>query len=310
MVGVGDVTDGPDPGSRGAQPGVHHDSVVHVQTGLFGELDVRLRAHRDEDQVGVDELPVVQADAGGPSAVADDLGDAHAHPQGRRRARVCRSANTCATSGPSTATSGSSAFSRIVTATSASRAAAAISSPIQPAPMITRCRVRCSCSAITSESSMVRSMSTPARSDPGSGSRRGRAPVASRMASAPTSRAVGERHPARIRVECGGRGPELHVHRVLRVPGRRMDEHAVALRLALQVVLGQRRSLVRQVRLRADDGDPAGEPLAPAASSPRDQRRSRLRPRARNPANSRPVPPGRLVPRSRIGPVGNPMGRA
>ena len=47
----------------------------------------------------------------------------------------CRPANTWATSGPSTRGSGSAAASRIVTSTPAARAAAAISRPIQPAPI-------------------------------------------------------------------------------------------------------------------------------------------------------------------------------
>ena len=47
----------------------------------------------------------------------------------------CRSAKTCATSGPSTRSSGSSAASMTVTSAPAARAAAAVSSPIHPAPM-------------------------------------------------------------------------------------------------------------------------------------------------------------------------------
>ena len=46
----------------------------------------------------------------------------------------CRSAKTCATVGPSTRSSGRSAVSNTVTSQPASRAAAATSSPIQPAP--------------------------------------------------------------------------------------------------------------------------------------------------------------------------------
>ena len=47
----------------------------------------------------------------------------------------CRSAKTWATSRPSTRSSGSSAASRTVTSTPAARAAAAVSRPIQPAPI-------------------------------------------------------------------------------------------------------------------------------------------------------------------------------
>ena len=50
---------------------------------------------------------------------------------------TCRRANTAAISGPSTASSGAAACSSTVTWAPAARAAAATSSPIQPAPMTT-----------------------------------------------------------------------------------------------------------------------------------------------------------------------------
>ena len=59
----------------------------------------------------------------------------------------CRSANTVATSGPSTRTSGSSSASSTTTPARRSRAAEATSSPIQPPPMIAMLALARSCRA-------------------------------------------------------------------------------------------------------------------------------------------------------------------
>ena len=67
----------------------------------------------------------------------------------------------------------------MVTSTPAIRAAAATSSPIQPAPMMSTRDAAAKVSRIRSLSPTRRRYSTPSASAPGSGSRRGTAPVAS-----------------------------------------------------------------------------------------------------------------------------------
>ena len=61
------------------------------------------------------------------------------------------------------------------------------------------------------------------------------------------------------RVERGHRGAQAQLDRVVGVPGLRMDEDAVAVGVALEVVLGQGRAFVGTVRLVAEQGDPPVE---------------------------------------------------
>ena len=63
------------------------------------------------------------------------------------------------------------------------------------------------------------------------------------------------------RIDAGHCRRQPQVNPVGSVPRRRMHEHAVPLVRAVQVALGQRRSLVRGVALVAQQDDPAGEPL-------------------------------------------------
>ena len=84
-----------------------------------------------------------------------------------------------AASGPSTPRSGSSAASMTVTATPAFRAAAATSSPIQPAPTTAIRDADASVWRSRSLSSTVRRYMTPFASAPGTGSRTGSAPIVS-----------------------------------------------------------------------------------------------------------------------------------
>ncbi len=65
----------------------------------------------------------------------------------------------------------------MVTSQPYSRAAAAVSSPIQPAPAITTWPPAASAAASRSESLTERRYSTPSRSAPGTLRRRGEAPV-------------------------------------------------------------------------------------------------------------------------------------
>ena len=67
----------------------------------------------------------------------------------------------------------------IVTSTPIVRADAATSQPIQPAPMIARRAPGCRRSRSAAQSASVRSSRMASSSEPGSVSRRGRAPVAS-----------------------------------------------------------------------------------------------------------------------------------
>ena len=91
----------------------------------------------------------------------------------------CRPAKTRATSAPSTRSSGSSAASRMVTSTPAARAAAAVSRPIQPAPITATREAALKVAMSRSLSSTRRRYSTSPASAPGTGGRRGEEPVAS-----------------------------------------------------------------------------------------------------------------------------------
>ena len=140
------------------------------------------------------------------------------------------------------------------------RAEAATSAPIQPAPMTTtgrrgrarraarRCRRRCA----------------------GSGRRRGRRPgsAAARLRPVASSSrvvaqplAVGELDLAAAGVDRGHRGAGSSSIVVLGVEPLRVHVDVLALGLAAQVVLGQRRTLVRALALGADEHDAPVEAL-------------------------------------------------
>jgi putative membrane protein len=83
---AGDVAGRPDVRAAGAQRAVHGDPAAEVaaaqaDSGVDREADVRGRADRDEDGVGVDALAVLGLDAGGLAVLAEDAGDLGAAAQ-------------------------------------------------------------------------------------------------------------------------------------------------------------------------------------------------------------------------------------
>src|SRR5207237_4165020 len=70
---------------------------------------------------------------------------------------------------------------------------------------------------------------------------------------------VRERHRLRRRIDLDHLLAEEQFNLPLGPEGERADEQALELLLAGQIVLGQRRALIRRMRLGADDGERAGE---------------------------------------------------
>ena len=101
----------------------------------------------------------------------------------------------------------------------------------------------------------------PSRSAPGTGIRRGSAPVASSSRSIAEFAAVVEGDPRAARVQPGHRGVGDQLDVVVAVEGLGMDERLLPWGLPAQVVLGQRRALVGSLGLCADQHQPAVEAL-------------------------------------------------
>ena len=204
----------------------------------------------------------------------------------------CRSAKTCATSGPSTRSSGRSSDSSTVTSAPAFRAAAAASRPIQPAPMIA-----------TGRPVGERLLEPLAVLDGAEvGDRRAASRRPSRGAAAATRWPAAACRRAAGRPRCAPRGrrcrcavtalPEAQVDVVLVVPVRVVHERRLELVVAEQVALRQRRPLVGQVVLVAEHHDVPVEPRGRAAP------RRPWRRRARAPTTTKVwliTTPGRLL---------------
>ena len=145
--------------------------------------------------LGTAPIPTTTMSAG--SAAPDEVITSPTRPPGPRSSLTdspnrnctpcsrCRSANISPSSEPSARYSAVGSGSTTVTSQPASRAAAVISRPIQPAPTVTTRPPPRKAAASRSESPTVRRYSTPSRSAPGMFSRRGDAPVASSSRSYP-----------------------------------------------------------------------------------------------------------------------------
>ena len=167
----------------------------------------------------------------------------------------CSCANTSAMSLPSTPISGSSATSSTVTSEPAAFAAAAVSSPIQPAPMMTTrtpspnfClqHVRVVVRAQVQQCVGARQVEL-ARDRAG---REHELVVAEDVA-------VGQLDLMTFGVELHRRDATVQGHVVVGVPLLVVHDRLLEISLALQVLLRQRRPLVRQVGLVRDEIEPA-----------------------------------------------------
>ncbi len=164
-----------------------------------------------------------------------------------------------AISGPSTRTRGSDAFSTIVTVPPGGRAAAATSSPIQPAPTISRClgepgreRQRVVDGAeVGHVGARLIGQRQPAR--PGAGSQE--QPVVGQAS-------ITEGDVAGVEVDVRDRLTGDQLDLVVGVPGGGVGEDGVRIGVAEKQPLGERWPLVRGVRLVADQRDVSGASLS------------------------------------------------
>ena len=113
------------------------DAVVHVQPGRAGEVDVRADPDADDDRVRRDDAAVAELDARHGRRAPADGGDGHAEPQVDAVLPVQAGEHLPPSPDRARRSSGSSALSSTVTVAPAPRAAAAVSRPIQPAPITT-----------------------------------------------------------------------------------------------------------------------------------------------------------------------------
>src|SRR5262245_52560809 len=161
-----------------------------------------------------------------------------------------RSANISPSSVPIARFSAVGSGSTTVTSHPASRAAAVVSRPIQPAPTVTTRPPSRKAPASRSESPTVRRYSTPSRSAPGMVSRR-RAGGQQEPGIPDALPGRGGGRPAG-RVHRGDRHAEPQVHAVLGVPALLVHVDHGLVFLAEQVALGQRGPLVGPLGLAAE----------------------------------------------------------
>ena len=177
---------------------------------------------------------------------------------------------------PSAPTSGPSPRSATVTARPSSRQTEATSEPMNPAPTIrTRRGPAASRSRSPAASSRVRMLNTPSSAaSAGLNQGRARTPVAISRQVVRDPLAVGQEHLLGCPIQSGRRHPEPPLG-VDRPPARQRG--VVGRHRAQQDLLGERRAIVRLVRLVPDDGQLPPEALARARSRRRAGRPARRR---------------------------------
>ena len=167
----------------------------------------------------------------------------------------CSRATSSPICSPSTAASGVGCGSTSTTSTPRLRRLAATSQPMKPAPTTTACCAADACSRSAMLSSNDRSTRMPSRSGKRRNAPRHQTGRDHQLVVA-EHRSVGERHRLRGGVQAGGGRAQPQGDVLLVVPLARFERDVVD--LFAQHFLGQRRPVVRQMHLVADDRDGAG----------------------------------------------------